>query len=190
MKKWLMRQLGNLRAAAQSQEQSAPQISLHNSVTFTGEPWTVGADTTVTQVIVGANTKIGSGIKVLGTVIIGEDVTIMDGVTLNGTWFPIVIANGATIGERAELYGCIIGSGAWIGNFTNIQQYTYIKTGAHIGIAVHIGRDVRVGKDVFISDNCTISKEARIGKGAKIEDNIPSYYRVPAGSHVTFHSLA
>ena len=112
--------------------------------------------------IIGNNSFIAQGAKLVGDVLIGSSSSI---------WFNVVIR-----GDFAPVY---------IGNFTNIQDNAIIHTSRFNG-ATTIGDNVTIGHGAIIHA-CTVKDYGFVGMGALILDNaiVESFGFVAAGSLVT-----
>jgi acetyltransferase-like isoleucine patch superfamily enzyme len=100
----------------------------------------------------------------------------------------VKFGDGVTVVEPANLYGCEIGDGAFIGPFTEIQSgakigaRTRVQSHAFICDLVNIGNDCFIGHGVmFVNDlfqtggpargDRTLYRETRVGHGVSIGSN-------------------
>jgi acetyltransferase-like isoleucine patch superfamily enzyme len=101
----------------------------------------------------------------------------------------VTFGEGVTVVEPANLYGCVIGDGAFIGPFTEIQS------------GAKIGARTRVQSHAFICDLVTIGDDCFIGHGVMFVNDLfqtggpargdRSLYReTRIGNHVSIGSNA
>lgn len=72
----------------------------------------------------------------------------------------VEFGEGVTVVEPANLYGCRIGDGSFVGPFVEIQS------------GVEIGRNCRVQSHAFVCDLVTVGDDCFISHGAKFINDI------------------
>jgi mannose-1-phosphate guanylyltransferase/phosphomannomutase len=90
----------------------------------------------------------------------------------------VVIGNDVTIGEGVELMDSIIGNNSSIDSYSTVSRtilWDNVIIGAHtkivgdvIGTGSIVGEKVEIEENVFISDDCIIGKNARIKPNVKL----------------------
>jgi carbonic anhydrase/acetyltransferase-like protein (isoleucine patch superfamily) len=138
--------------------------------------------------VIPASCYIAEGATVIGSVILGERVTVMFGAVLRGDNEPIVIGDDSNVQDNAVLHTDLgspltIGKGVTIGHQAMLHGCT-IGDGALIGVAAVvlnnsvIGKDCLVGAGAVVTENKSFPDRAVIfGSPAKAarevsEDNI------------------
>jgi carbonic anhydrase/acetyltransferase-like protein (isoleucine patch superfamily) len=138
--------------------------------------------------VIPASCYIAEGATVIGSVTLGERVTVMYGAVLRGDNEPIVIGDDSNVQDNAVLhtdlgYPVTIGKGVSIGHQVMLHGCT-IGDGSLIGIAAVvlnnsvIGKDCLVGAGAVVTENKSFPDRAVIfGSPAKAvrevtEDNI------------------
>ncbi|MFZ2960332.1 MAG: mannose-1-phosphate guanyltransferase [Candidatus Ozemobacteraceae bacterium] len=121
------------------------------------------------DVWVGANTKIGSKVKMKGGVIIGANCQIDDGVELQNS----------ILGD-----GCVIQTGARI-NDSILWERVYVGTRVRMDEAI-ISNDTQIREGAVIEKGVVISEDCRIGENSIVRSNVKIWPRkvVEEGSTV------
>ena len=138
--------------------------------------------------VIPASCYIAEGAIVIGSVVLGERVTVMFGAVLRGDNEPIVIGDDSNVQDNAVLhtdlgYPVTLGKGVSIGHQVMLHGCT-IGDGTLIGIAAVvlnnsvIGKDCLVGAGAVVTENKSFPDRSVIfGSPAKVvrevtEDNI------------------
>jgi mannose-1-phosphate guanylyltransferase/phosphomannomutase len=106
-------------------------------------------------VYVGEGTHLPENLQTSGTVVIGRNCTIAEGVRLSSS----VIGDNCVIGPGAALINSVIWNDAVIGHSVELSSDV-------IGARCSIGEKAVIAENVFISDACWI------GRGAHLSSNI------------------
>ncbi len=105
----------------------------------------------------GSNVRIGEGVKLSGTVILGDDVWIEPGCSLHNC----AIGSRSRIGTNSHLKDTITWSDAVIDSAARFSQ-------ALICSRVQIGNDVQLLDNAIISDDCIIGPNATVKANCKV----------------------
>ena len=113
--------------------------------------------------VIPASCYVAPEATIIGSVILGERVTVMPGAVIRGDNEPIVIGDDANIQESCSLhtdfgFPLTIGKGATIGHMVMLHGCT-IGDGALIGIAA------------VVLNNSVIGKDCLVGAGAVVVEN-------------------
>ena len=120
------------------------------------EPWLEDPDKIwiAPGAIVLGDVRIASGASIwFGTVIRGDNepvdiragVNIQEGCTLhNDPGFPLAVGEEATVGHRAILHGCDVGSGALIGMGATIMNGAEIGANSIVGAGALVPEGIRI----------------------------------------------
>jgi mannose-1-phosphate guanylyltransferase/phosphomannomutase len=113
----------------------------------------------------GKGSKLGKGVKLEGSLVIGENCQVGDGVTLrnvvlgdhctvgrNSIITDSILWSGARIGDNCELVNDVIGRGVVIENGCVLDQNVFIGDGSKIGAQSHITPNVKIwpNKDIDV----------------------------------------
>jgi mannose-1-phosphate guanylyltransferase/phosphomannomutase len=110
------------------------------------------------NLIIGENSTIaGNRPQVTGTVLIGRECTIGEGVTLSNT----VIGDHCVIGPGAILSNCVVWNDVIIGHNAELSYDV-------IGTKSSIGAKSVIAENAFIGDGCWIGSDARLGANIKL----------------------
>ena len=112
---------------------------------------------------------IAPGAMVLGSVLLGENVSVWFNAVLRGDQEPITVGEGSNVQDGAVLHtdpGCplVIGSHVTVGHKAMVH-------GCHIGDNSLIGINAVVLNGARIGRNCLIGANALITEGKEIPDN-------------------
>ena len=112
--------------------------------------------------VIPASCYIAEGATVIGSVILGERVTVMCGAVLRGDNEPIVIGDDSNVQDKAVLHTdpgapVIIGKGVSIGHQVMLHGCT-IGDGALIGIAAVILNNTVIGKDCLVGAGAVVTE--------------------------------
>ena len=105
----------------------------------------------------GDNVRLGHDVMLSGTVILGNDVVIEPGVSLQNC----AIGNRSRIGTGCDFNDTVVWSGAQIGNECRLSHTLVCAN-------VRVGRNVQMLDDVVVSDDCTVGDSATIKANCKI----------------------
>jgi mannose-1-phosphate guanylyltransferase/phosphomannomutase len=107
---------------------------------------------------IGEGTKLpAEGPVITGTVVIGRNCTIGEGVKLSNT----VIGDRCVIGPGASLANSVLWNDVTVGHNTEIASDV-------IGYRCSIGENALIAENVFISDSCWIGRGAHLGANIKL----------------------
>lgn len=106
---------------------------------------------------------------VIGKVTLGEDVSIWFGAVLRGDNEPIILGDRTNIQEHVMIhtdpkYPCTVGSDCTVGHRAILHGCT-IGTGSLVGMGAMVLNGAKVG------DNCLIGAGALVSEGKEIPDN-------------------
>jgi mannose-1-phosphate guanylyltransferase / phosphomannomutase len=104
--------------------------------------------------LVGKNVHLGEKLHLKGTVIIGANTSISDGVELNDS----VIGPRTKIGEKCQISNSVVWSDVFIGAESSLER------------AIVCGRN-KIGENVVLLDNVIVSDDCTIGSGATVKAN-------------------
>jgi len=105
----------------------------------------------------GKRVKLGDDLKIEGVVIIGDDTSIADSVTLNNS----IIDKNCSIGSQSEINNSVIWPDVIIGGGSRLNRSV-------IGHRSQIGDNVVLIDHVIVSDDCTIGSGATVKANCKI----------------------
>ncbi len=113
-------------------------------------------------VVLGKNVSIEKGVK-LNNVVIGDNVTVDKDSKIRNT----VIWNDVHIGRKAMLDGCVICNNNQIGKNVTAKAGLILAEGCEIGQLVNIEKDVTIWSDKIIEDASIISHSVILGSKYK-----------------------
>src|SRR5680860_936110 len=123
----------------------------HEPDRTSGFSWVAPSASVIGKVVIGLDVSIWFGAVIRGdneTIDIGDRSNIQDNVVMHtDPGFPLVIAQGCTIGHKAILHGCVIGENTLIG------MNATVLNGARIGNNCLIGAGALVREAIQIPDN-------------------------------------
>lgn len=102
----------------------------------------------VPPALIESGVKVDAGAQVGSLVVLGRDVTVGAGSTVERS----VILAGTTIGERCELRDCIVGPGCEIGDASKIVGGAVLGEGVVVGARNVIARGARIFPGVQLPD--------------------------------------
>jgi mannose-1-phosphate guanylyltransferase len=98
--------------------------------------------------VIGRGARVDAGAHVGSLVVLGEDVSVAAGASIERA----VVLQGATIGERCTLRDCIVAAGASIGADSTIAGGSVLGEGVVIGAENVIDRGARIFPSVALPD--------------------------------------
>jgi mannose-1-phosphate guanylyltransferase/phosphomannomutase len=107
--------------------------------------------------VAGENSKVGKGVRITGTVILGDNVVIEDKCRLHNC----VIGDRSKVGEESNLKDTVIWSDNIIGSGCKFNS-------AVVCYRCQIGENVQLLDKVIVSDDCLIGSSATIRANCKI----------------------
>lgn len=124
-------------------------------------------------IYIGSNSFIPENVNLHGLIVIGENVRIGDGVTIENT----VIGNDTTIGDGCKLKGAIIWRDVVIGKNVSLTETVVcdnvtIGEGSLIESQVVIAEKVKIGSNVVIRQNVKIWPMKIVDDNAIVNDNL------------------
>ena len=102
----------------------------------------------VPPAVVGAGCRIAHDARVGSLAVLGDDVKVGEGTSIEQA----VVLNGADIGAGCNLRYCIIGAGAQIGPHTDIEGGAVLGEGVTIGADNILARGARIFPGVTLPD--------------------------------------
>ena len=105
----------------------------------------------------GRNVRMGQGIKISGTVLLGDDVTIGDGVALHNC----AIGRRVRVGSGCSLKDTIVWTDTTIGGQCRFSR-------SLVCARVLIGDNVELSDHTIISDDCVVGDDATVKANCKI----------------------
>ncbi len=156
-----------------------PGTQLHGS-TVVAEGASVGPDTTLTDVVVGAGAKVvrshGSGARIGAGAVVGPFSYLRPGTQLgaDGKIGAFVETKNATIGDRAKVPHLSYVGDATIGEASNVGAGTIFAN--YDGVEKHsstVGSNVRIGSDNVLVAPVVIGDGAYTGAGSVIRRDVP-----------------
>ncbi len=106
---------------------------------------------------VAASAEIHETAKLIGTVIVGENVVIGPRAEIANS----SIGNGCTIGFGAKLDNCVLWERVSIGEFATLSNDVLCN-------GTQIGNYATIGENVFIADDCVIGDHAQLSSNIKL----------------------
>lgn len=128
-------------------------------------------------VILGKNVSLQKGVK-LNNVVIGDNVTIGQTSKIRNT----VIWNDVKIGRNAVMDGCVICNNNIIGKNFSAKAGLILAEGCEIGQIVNVEKDVTIWPDKVIEDASIVSNSVILG--SKYKNSIFEHGRVVGKSNV------
>jgi mannose-1-phosphate guanylyltransferase/phosphomannomutase len=102
--------------------------------------------------------EVSRGVKLKGSVWIGEDFELHNGVDVEG---PSMILKGSVIGSGSKIRKSIIYPNNQVGSDTHMDY-------SIVGCDSQIGSDCRIHRESIIGDECEIGNKVKIHEGSKI----------------------
>ncbi|HHH18902.1 MAG TPA: mannose-1-phosphate guanyltransferase [Campylobacterales bacterium] len=128
-------------------------------------------------VVLGDNVTLEKGTK-LNNVVLGDNVTIGENSKVRNT----VMWNGVTVGRNAMLDGCVICNDNEIGKNITAKAGMILAEGCEIGQLVHIDKDVTIWPNKVIQDASIVSSNLILG--SKYKNSIFEHGMVVGKSNV------
>ena len=120
---------------------------------------------------VGEGSRIPPGLNVMGTVVIGSNCTIGEGVMLSnsvigddcviGTRTSIaqsVLWNNVVIGQNAELSSDVVGNGSSVGDNAQVSDNVYIGDGCWIGRGARLTHNIKLWPDKVVEAGAVLTR--------------------------------
>ncbi len=116
----------------------------------------------VGTVIIGKNVQLGEGVK-LSNVVLGNNVTIGEHSKIRNT----VMWNDITVDKNAMLDGCVICNDNVIGKNVTVKAGLILAEGCEIGQLVNVEKDVTIWANKVIEDAAIVSNSLILGSKYK-----------------------
>ncbi len=134
-----------------------------DGVLYSDRPCTLDAGVEVVgTVVLGGNVTVGKGCRLVNTVI-GDNVTIGEDSKLRNT----VIWENVTIGRNAQMDGCVICNDNVIGKNFIAKAGLILAEGSEIGQLVTVEKDVTIWPNKVIEDASIVSSSVILGSRYK-----------------------
>ena len=156
----------------------------------------IGADTEVfpgayidSEVVIGKRCLIGSGVKLVGRVHIGDDVVIHENTVIGSDGLTTRRDERGKVVSTPQFGGVVIEDNVYIGALTVIARGaiddTVIKTGCRIDNSVFISHNVVLGEDSLVVGESIMFGSSSTGKRAFVSGNSSIRDGVAIGDDVT-----